>query len=67
MESIAQESISASSDFLFITSFEQVSIKFSRSSNFQVFSNLDSIILSIGQSQIHLIAFNQNLILLSSI
>jgi hypothetical protein len=59
-----QESISASKDFLLITSFQALKIKSSIETYFQFF--LQFLIASIGQSQIHLIAFSQNLIVLSS-
>ena len=64
-QSILQESINASSDFLFTTSFQALATKSCKSVYFHSF--LQDFIASIGQSQIHFIAFNQNLIVLSSI
>ncbi|MDP2395785.1 MAG: hypothetical protein Q8S84_06545 [bacterium] len=52
---------------MLITSFHDISTNSSRELNVHPDSSLAKIILSIGQSQIHLIAFNQNLIFLSSI
>gem|GEM_PF-1610150 len=65
--SIAPDQIKASRDFLFITSFQHKSINSSKFSNFLHKFFLASIILSIGQSQIHFKAFNQNLMFLSFI